>query len=723
MAKFLTVPKTRLDLAKILKSNDYNINETISDLGSLLDLDESKKDCLHATLRRIRDTARKAKKSLDSLDGAWWNSQIFLEPQPTKLSISLPDISETVEKSIRHRKNIDELSLKQQRLRLSSVLEAIELLSKIEYTSKVKIAALALQLLSNEENNRKVSQISKSIVHDNFNGNFGNLVKKELEVGKALFLIDLLEIGKRKYTQLRQHLLTSDIHFPAYHKVAEHRNAIVIRSAIQLYPNPTSPIGVSVPYAQYVQHTFSRILQTIASPPKEDFPLTFRIADGLDGSGSHTVYNQLSTNTETKCFILYCFKPIQITSCSGTLLWKNNSPNSPFYQRPIFLCAAKENEDNIRQFIENLINPETDSMQNHGFDLGDDEHVWIDIVRSMFDGKMAAIMSGAGGASCQLCTATQNELKDRDLVIQGFPINRHISDAIQLFEDLEGSNESFFMLPSNQRFNLTHEPISNINIVPASPLHAYTCIFRWFNLLIYHLNVGTLKWSPSSASIKSSMTFVRTLVQEKTGLRIDQPDPRGGTTSTGSVARRAFSDESGFMNCTSSLINTEYRAPLSLLHAQLSAVLRIINSDRRIDTKQLGILCTNTYLLILDSFPWASITPTLHKVLAHSEELIRDINSGYGLKSLSEEGSEACNKLIRKYRENLARKTCFEDNIVDIFVRLASESDPILVEYRSKLVCEICGEYGHTRRKCCKNVNIDILQSTIDSIVDKLIIK
>ena len=99
MAKFLTVPKTRLDLAKILKSNDYNKSGTISDLRSLIDLDESKNDCLHGTLRRIRDTARKAKKSLDSLDGAWWNSQIFLEPQTTKLSISLPDISVTDEKS------------------------------------------------------------------------------------------------------------------------------------------------------------------------------------------------------------------------------------------------------------------------------------------------------------------------------------------------------------------------------------------------------------------------------------------------------------------------------------------------------------------------------------------------------------------------------------------------------------------------------------------------
>ena len=37
----------------------------------------------------------------------------------------------------------------------------------------------------------------------------------------ALFLMDLLEIGKRNYTLLRQLLLSSEIHFPAYHKVAD----------------------------------------------------------------------------------------------------------------------------------------------------------------------------------------------------------------------------------------------------------------------------------------------------------------------------------------------------------------------------------------------------------------------------------------------------------------------------------------------------------------------
>ena len=79
-------------------------------------------------------------------------------------------------------------------------------------------------------------------------------------------------------------------------------------------------------------------------------------------------------------------------------------------------------------------------------------------------------------------------------------------------------------------------------------------------------------------------------------------------------------------------------------------IIRIFNSDRIVNTTELGNLCRDTYLLILDSFPWANISPTLHKVLAHSEELLREMNAGHGLKCFSEEGSEGCNKLIRRYR-------------------------------------------------------------------------
>ena len=102
-----------------------------------------------------------------------------------------------------------------------------------------------------------------------------------------------------------------------------------------------------------------------------------------------------------------------------------------------------------------------------------------------------------------------------------------------------------------------------------------------------------------------------------------------------------------------SVTKDSYKEPLYKVHTQLSTILRIFNSDTRINTFEFGNLCKKTYMLILDSFPWANILPTLHKVLAYSEELLREINAGYGFKRFSEEGSEACNKLVRRYREHL----------------------------------------------------------------------
>ena len=64
------------------------------------------------------------------------------------------------------------------------------------------------------------------------------------------------------------------------------------------------------------------------------------------------------------------------------------------------------------------------------------------------------------------------------------------------------------------------------------------------------------------------------------------------------------------------------------------------------NTVELGRICKDTYLLILDPFPWASITPTLHKLLDTPEELIGESNSGFGLKEFSkEEGTESCKHL------------------------------------------------------------------------------
>ena len=120
---------------------------------------------------------------------------------------------------------------------------------------------------------------------------------------------------------------------------------------------------------------------------------------------------------------------------------------------------------------------------------------------------MAGILDGAGGAACHLCTATREQLKDKHIIQHGFPINRSIQIAREIF--LEVDEDEYLARPPSTRFNITHKPISAIDILPASPLHGYTRfrIFSWLMNLVYHIQAGVRKWSPTSAKIESSKGF------------------------------------------------------------------------------------------------------------------------------------------------------------------------------------------------------------------------
>ena len=103
-----------------------------------------------------------------------------------------------------------------------------------------------------------------------------------------------------------------------------------------------------------------------------------------------------------------------------------------------------------------------------------------------------------------------------------------------------------------------------------------------------------------------------------------------------------------------------------------------------------------------------SITPSLHKLSAHSSKQIRNFNDGYGMKKLSEECIESVNKHVRRYREKLARKTPFQDNINDIFVRLLTQSAPVLLQHR---------------RVSEKSVKKHLIQSEQDALVKSFLLE
>ena len=174
---------------------------------------------------------------------------------------------------------------------------------------------------------------------------------------------------------------------------------------------------------------------------------------------------------------------------------------------------------------------------------------------------------------------------------------------------------------------------------------------------------------------------------------------KGGTSTTGSLGRRVFSEEP--LKTIAGLCHTKYKTSLLSLHQQLSVILRVISSTRQINIELFDQLCKEFSLNLIENFPWARLNHTLHGAVHHSTELMI-LNGGYGLGSLSEEGLEANNKDIRNYLESHGRKTSSIDQLTDVMIRLLERSDPVIAQrVHSDHVmrrCKLCGSCEHTVR-------------------------
>ena len=136
--------------------------------------------------------------------------------------------------------------------------------------------------------------------------------------------------------------------------------------------------------------------------------------------------------------------------------------------------------------------------------------------------------------------------------------------------------------------------------------------------------------------------------------------------------------------------------------------VRLLNSQRREnDIIRYKKLCQTTYQAVIESFPWVLISPSLHRVLAHSAELI-EMNDLRGLGSQSEEGLEALNKSIRFLKSHGARKTSISDNMKDTLLHMWRNSSPLLVNM--------------DREKKRRSTKI-VVQGEIESLIESIFVE
>ena len=85
---------------------------------------------------------------------------------------------------------------------------------------------------------------------------------------------------------------------------------------------------------------------------------------------------------------------------------------------------------------------------------------------------------------------------------------------------------------------------------------------------------------------------------------------------------------------TEGISSAEDRAAAETYGHKLSIILGIVSSDDVYDIKKYRDHCTQLYVHLLTKLSWVSISLNLHKLLAHSAELM-EANDCHGLKNVS----------------------------------------------------------------------------------------
>ena len=114
------------------------------------------------------------------------------------------------------------------------------------------------------------------------------------------------------------------------------------------------------------------------------------------------------------------------------------------------------------------------------------------------------------------------------------------------------------------------------------------------------------------------------------------------------MARILFSYKKTCFSIALSFVPLAFKGILSQIHMKLSALLKIANSNERVNVEIFCVISENTYIIILENFPWALVRNKLHKFLAYTFQFI-ERNDHIGLCNISEEGLEQGHKLIREF--------------------------------------------------------------------------
>lgn len=461
----------------------------------------------------------------------------------------------------------------------------------------------------------------------------GNEIKKlHAAVGMEIILQNDLTVDTYCNIRLGAKKNDADI-FPTYKEVKEFENSILPEfkvddngASVKLQTlNDDTAKGIFA----FIHDHLSEEIEKQQIP--EDEKLTATLINGYGGDG---------TRIGDKTLLIYSTTPLQmlIRRANGEPIyeWRNTAPSSPYWSRTIEMTYQPETRENVKESHEK-IKREIDSLNSIfvKFSNGQDMEIISEYHLNQIDGKFFAYL--CDDQSMQTCPSCNAKPKQMNKL------------------------ENFF--------NGTFDPKDKAFNPVISPLHGcIRCVMCLFNIAI---RKGIEKWRIPSGrkhEVEERKKEINNRLQETFGVRLDEIRD-GAPTTTGGVCRKLLKNPKEFARCLD--------IDEGLVEG-VSKILRTINIKEDIKPHVFGEFAREIYQKFITLYHWFYMPPTLHKILAHGEEIIRSMPLSPGM--MSEEGLEAKNKKLKKIQKTRARKISKSANNKDVMTRLFLISHPIVAK-------------------------------------------
>jgi len=455
---------------------------------------------------------------------------------------------------------------------------------------------------------------------------------------QALSMFIEAGLTKAQYEIIRN---TNKRFFPCY--------SLVQKAKKECYPeiHRVTETCAEIQVQKLMDHTARRLLMDLEEVVKslnedEKQSLTLISKWGCDGSQQMQYKMKFENEADNDANIFQSsMVPLQLLyGPEQRILWQNPTPSSPRYCRPIRLRFVKETTDITNEEID-YIKSQIESLSST--EIGDLK-VKHKMLFTMVDGKVCnAATHTKSTLRCYICGATSSE-----------------------FNKLSKTKPS---KQENLSFGL-------------SLLHARIRFLESILHVAYKLPVK--KWNVRLTAAESEMVKERKKeIQEQfrsqLGLLVDAPKANFGNTNDGNTSRRFFE-------------NYEISAAITGIDKDLIYRMKIILDTLccglTINTEAFENYCQETAELYVALYDFYPMSPTLHKILRHGAEVIK--NAILPIGQLSEEAAEARNKHIRSYRLNYSRKFSRVSCNQDVLNRLLLTSDPLITGMRSSLHKKRC---------------------------------